>query len=434
MASEIVEEFKLDDLLKERRLDSTDMRDRVKRTLSAVVGAVGGLFGGGGEPKTSEWWKNEAAAEFLEDWNRIEVERDTSVINVTILGTSPELSANISRYVAERLSLLVREHARERFAKMQSFVAGNMTGAEARLADAAEELRGFLETEDPLLVEKERDLLLLRRDRLSSQLVDAESDHEGAKQRLAELRRQLEGQDIRVETREEVEARNPAVSQLKTELLRLETEMAALALDLQEDHPARRELAEKVRTTRESLELEVTEDFQSRTVSERFNPLYVQTARQIADAIYEVAAAEARSSAFRNLQRGTDERLTALGGRFAGLESRRADLDRQVDAAESYYLKLKERAMELDALAGSPEGEFDLRTIDPAHNPTGNEVSSPLWDLVLPVAFVVAVFISLFVAFFLEYWRNTYRAPWELEAETGVEILATVPRMGRGNK
>ncbi len=222
------------------------------------------------------------------------------------------------------------------------------------------------------------------------------------------------------------------MSQLKTELLRLETEMAALALDLQEDHPARRELAEKIRTTRESLELEVTADFQSRTVTEEFNPLYVQALRQIADAIYEVAATEARIKAIGNLKTGTDERLAAIGGRFAGLESRRADLDRKINAAESYYLKLKERAMELDALAGSPEGEFDLRTIDPAHNPDGNEVSSPLWDLVLPVAFIVAVFISLFIAFFLEYWRNTYRAPWELEAETGVEILATVPRIGKG--
>jgi uncharacterized protein involved in exopolysaccharide biosynthesis len=125
-------------------------------------------------------------------------------------------------------------------------------------------------------------------------------------------------------------------------------------------------------------------------------------------------------------------RLAQVTGALTRQESRRRDLDRDLQAAESYYASLRQRSMELDALASSPEGEFDLRVVDPVHNPDGERASTPNWDLVLPVAFLAALLFALFVAFFLEYWRSTYRAPWEVEAETGTEVLAAVPRMREG--
>jgi len=434
-----VEAFGLGARLKERRESSGEFREVTKRIFRGAADGAKGLLRAVGlasdkEERTGEWWDEQAAQEFVDDWNRIDVERETSMLNVTILAPDHELSGEICAWMVDRLRNVVRQHTRDKFIKMQGFVHQNMVDGEATLAQATEELKIFLEGQDPSFMEKERDFLLTRQGSLRVDVIDARASHEGARLRLSELRRQLEGQDVRIFTSEEVEARNPTVTLLKIELRQLEAEMAALATQLKEDHPQRKEQAGKINATRKLLGAEVKKEFQSTTKIEEFNPIYLQTMLQMADAVSQEAMAEARLSGLQTEMAEIGGRLKILSSELAQGESARKDLDRKVKAAEEYYLQMKKGGLELDALANSPEGEFDLTVVDPVHNPDGREASTPEWDLVFPIAFVVAVFFALFIAFFLEYWRSTFRNSWEFEVETGTEILVTVPHIKKSKK
>lgn|GEM_PF-2080629 len=436
MARSVVREFEIDKLVKQRKTESTAMRDVVKRFLVGCVSGLKGIFVslGIGEPaeeKTEQKWFDEAVEEFVTDWNRIEVEKETSMINVTILGPDPELSKSIATWMVARLDHLVGDMAREKFIKMQSFAQQNMDKSSRELESATAELAAFLEEADPAALEKEQDVLISRRDALQTSLIEARSRSEGASRKLEELYRQMETEQVRVATTAEVEARNPLVNSLKSELQSLEVQLAAIALQLKPDHPTRKELEERIRTTRNYLGAEVEREIQSRTSSEEFNPLYIQTISQLADAIAEAAVSDARLNASLAQQTEVVSRLEQVNSSLIRSENRRTELDRRVLTAESYYLSLKQRAMELEALSRSPEGEFDIKVVDPAFNPDGEEASTPLWNLVAPVALVAGMFFAIFLAFFLEYWRNSYRSPLELEAETGVEVLAMVPRLRR---
>lgn len=433
-ADAAVEEFKLDALLKHRREESTETRDVFKRSIKGIVNSLKSVLSGigigeGPQEKSAEWYREQAVNEFLSDWNRVEVERDTSIINITILGPDPEIAARICAWMIERLKDHVRQHARDKFLKMQDFAAQRLTEADRDLQTASVALKVFLEEEDPAALEKERDLLLAQQSAVRSDLIDARSGLEGARSRLAELRKQLEGQEEFLATSEEVEARNPVVINMKNELKTLETQMAGLAYQLKEDHPTRKELQEKINKAREILEQEMVREFQSVTRIEGVNPIYVQTMTQVADAVAQETVAAARAAALETHRQEIEARVADLSSRQASRESQRRDLDRKVRAAESHYLSLEKSALAMEALSESPEGEYDLEVVDPVHNPDGEEASTPAWDMVYPVAFFVAVFFALFLAFFMEYWRSTYRASWELEAETGSDVLVTVPRI-----
>ncbi len=434
-----VEAFGLGARLKERREDSAEFREVIKRIFrSGAEGAKGLLvavgLGSEGEERTEAWWNDQATQEFVDDWNRIDVERETSMLNVTILAPDHDLSREICAWMVEHLRSVVRQHTRDKFIKMQSFVHENKLEAEAALAKAADELKTFLEDQDPTFMEKERDFLLTRQSTLQTDVIEARAAHEGARLRLLELRKQLEGQDVRIFTSEEVEARNPTVTLLKSELRELETEMAALATQLKEDHPQRREQAGRIAATQKLLDAEVQREFHSRTTLEGFNPVYLQTMVQMADGISQEATTDARLKGLQTEMNDINARLKSLSSELAQSESARNELDREVKAAEDYFLQMQKGGLELDALAGSPEGEFDLTVVDPVHNPDGSEASSPEWDLVFPIAFVVAVFFALFIAFFLEYWRSTFRNSWEFEVETGTEIMVTVPHIKKSKK
>jgi uncharacterized protein involved in exopolysaccharide biosynthesis len=314
---------------------------------------------------------------------------------------------------------------------MQGFVSDNIKDAEAKLNAASEVLESFMRESDPAALERERDLLLARQSAMHTDLADAAANREGARTRFTELQKQFEDQDLRSLTREEVEFRQPGVTLLRTEYQDLLAQMAALSVDLTEDHPRRKELQARIDRTGELIAEAVAEDFYSRIKTEETNPRLIESMAQIADAVAAEAMAGARIAALEALQQQDAARLQQLNGELAAAENGRMELGRQFQAAESYYLSLKQRSLEIDALANNPEGEFDLRVIDPAHNPDGDEMSLPKWGLVFPFAFLAAILFSLMIAFFLEYWRNAYRSSWEFEAETGAEVIVTVPRITR---
>lgn len=426
MAREVVEQFDLAELLKDRKLESDEPRDNIKRSLAGMINSFKGMLEGIGlagppEEKDDAWWRDEAVTEFMEDWNRIEIEQDTSMINVVIMATAPDLSKSIAEWMIERVRVIQRDLVRERFRNMIGFSHDQVRQAAAKLENATQSLDRYMAEENIVSFTKERDILLAQRSDLQSELIDARARQQGDLVRLTEVRGQLALQDIRTVT-SSVIGQNPMVNDFKKELRELETRMAAVSLEFTESHPDVAELTLQIESVRGMMQNEVQEILLSRT--EGLNPVYTEVLVQVAEAEAAVAVAEAKVTALENQQEVVAGRLNEVAPR----ESRLNDLQRDVDAAESYYLSLKERNLELEALADSPEGEYFLKVVDPPHNPDAEEASSPEWEIALPVAFIVALIFALLLAFFLEYWRNSFRTAHELEEETGIPVLAAIPR------
>ncbi len=426
MAEAVVERFELGPLLKERKLESEDTRDSVKRSLAGTINWFRSILEGIGlagppDEKDDAWWQEQAVTEFIDEWNRIEIEQDTSMINVTIMATSPGLAKEIADWMIQRVREIQRDIVRERFRNMIDYSRSQVQQASRKLEEAAEKLDGFMERENIVSIVKERDLLLTRKSDLGTELINARAVQQGDRVRLTEVRGQLALQDVRTVT-STVIGQNPMVNDFKKELTDLETELAALSLEFTDAHPDIAELKLKVDSVREMMRAEVQEILLSRT--EGLNPVYTDVLVQVADAEAALAVADARVTALEAQQESVAVNLKELGPR----ESRLKELQRDMEAAEKYYLTLKERVLEAEALTDSPGGEYFLKVIDPPYNPDADEASTPQWEIALPVAFIVAMIFALLLAFFIEYWRNSFRTAHELEEEMGIPVLASIPR------
>jgi capsular exopolysaccharide synthesis family protein len=153
----------------------------------------------------------------------------------------------------------------------------------------------------------------------------------------------------------------------------------------------------------------------------------VNEARIIVAALGEnLRAVEAREASLT----GELERLEARALEQSRAEMRLARLEREADASRAIYESFLNRMKEAGEQASLQTS--DARFLTRATPPESANMGTRLWIVLLGALGGIAASIGL--VFLLEHLSNTFRVPSDVEAETGLPLLAAIPHAGRRKK
>lgn len=235
---------------------------------------------------------------------------------------------------------------------------------------------------------------------LNSSLIDARAERAEAEARFNQVARLVDrGGDV---TSAAEVLSSPLIQRLREQQAEVERQLAELSTRYGERHPQMIDGRAKVADIRRAIEVEVR-----KIVEGLRNELQVARARE------------------RSLQENVSTlEQKALGQSKSSVRLRQ--LEREADASRLIYENFLSRFKET-----SEQGDLqqaDARIISRADPPT--EASSPRKALALAIAAVFGAFSGLGLVFLLESLNNTFRSARQFEAETGLAVLSSIPKIG----
>ncbi len=116
-----------------------------------------------------------AVTEIQEDLEDVELEEDTTVINVTVWGENPEIATNMSNYLAKIAIEKNLNSSKKAVNEMLKSTSEQLSIAEKGLKAAQDNLRRFKEKSGLIVYDEEASILLHRMDAYASELKNMES-------------------------------------------------------------------------------------------------------------------------------------------------------------------------------------------------------------------------------------------------------------------
>ena len=422
-AEEVVRELKLDTLP-----PSTALRDRIKRSLTAIIsGAVSFVtrtMAGG--VSAAEKDKFRETVDDLRSSVTAEIDQDTELILVTVLYPDRQLAYEICQKMADtlmaRATIMTRSDARAAY----EAVVEAVPTASGRLAEADEALAEFKRREGIVDLTDEQRLHVEQLGSLEMQHAQARAALEETGARLAGTRRSMEDfrQPITLTT---VLAESPQVREIKSDLYRREQQLAALLSTHTEEHPEVLRLKSQIDSAHERLAREVERVATSET--QGLPPEYSALVQGLVTLESDHIGMMAREEAISVLLADFRARLRLLPAR----EQRLEELARDQRAALENYTLLVGRAEELrmaSQLGGPPVA---ISTIDPPRLPKGIfDIGSPPYVIIVILGPILSVVIGLTAAFVAEYFDDTLGAAEEVADRLSRPVLASIPHRGVG--
>ena len=255
----------------------------------------------------------------------------TTLVRITVLDKRPDRSIRIANSTARIFADFYRELSHREAMSNRVFLERELASAQRDLNQAQTQLARYrsggaavadLAATDPAVSPVELD-----RDSVEAQLRETSAQFSAARNRLAR-----EPQTI---VSEEGTTDNPAEMKLRTDLMDLESKLAAELAVHTEKHPAVAALRAQVDDLRRRLSTEMERVVKHRTISR--NPVYSQLASQVADL-------ESRQAALQAKLQAMDTVVARERGQYAQASSRGVELaalTREYRIAEETYSRLK---------------------------------------------------------------------------------------------
>jgi hypothetical protein len=167
MAYDMVREFGLDNLMREKRYHPPTMRDMIKGAMVDVIYSPLYLLHGWEEPN----WTDKAADDFIDDWIDIkEEEEQTSVIDITVYGETTKLAADVANAMAASMERRTQLFSRSKASESYPVVARQVAEAAGNLKQSEEALIRFQEATGVYGADENRKLLVQKLDQLRTDL------------------------------------------------------------------------------------------------------------------------------------------------------------------------------------------------------------------------------------------------------------------------
>jgi len=348
--------------------------------------------------------------------------RKANIITISYSSNSPELAAAVLKKLGD---LYLEKHLKLNHpAGATNFFQDKADEYETQLKQTEENLTNFQLSNDLVVLSQQKDLTLQKTAEAKSKMLDADAAVNEATNRIARVEQQLAAIPRRVVTQSRQLPNQYSAERLNTMLVELENQRTKLLTKFRPEDRLVKEVDEQIRTTKNAL----ARAEQKTSVEEAtdLNPLRQTLETELSRARLDQAGARARH-----------ETLTAQLKQYEGalkkLESdttKHDDLQRQKkEAEENYQLYSKKReeariADELDKQKITNVSIAEAATIPQL--PTG-----PNRPMNLILGLCLAAFLSLATVFSAEILSDAVHTPRQLEALTGIHVLATVPEKSR---
>ncbi len=218
----------------------------------------------------------------------------------------------------------------------------------------------------------------------------------------------------------EATQRSTLIDSVKLTLRDLYLDLAASKARLTAEHPAVKEIENKIAEAKKIIKGEAQKVFGSETVST--DPTWNYLSERAAEYASQVAGYECQDEAFATLLAGVEKKAEAFPGRAAAS----ALVAARVDANQTFLSNLNQ----MEAMAKAGEG-MDLsiaHVVESAELPGKiDDYMRPKLSLMLAVGLVAGAFLAV-VAALASAWTDATVGSREALAEAGTRVLGAAPR------
>jgi uncharacterized protein involved in exopolysaccharide biosynthesis len=369
--------------------------------------------------------------------------RKANVIQVDYISKDPHLAASVLRQVSDSyLEAHLRLHSTP---GTYAFFASQAAHYREELSDAEARLAAFRQQDNIVMLEQQKDVMLRKAADSESALLQAEAAVGEYSDRIADTQHQLAASSARVVTQSRTGPNQFSVDHLSAMLADLRNRRTELLAKFRSNDRLVLEVDKEMADTQAALDKATTASALEESTD--VNPVRQTLEIDMAKEQAELAGLQARRQALAAQTRNYHSQLMTLGNATAQFD----DLTRARKEAEDNYL-LYARKTEEARIAESLDRQ-KIANVAIAETPVEPHLpSKPNVPLNLSLGVLLAGFLSVGVAFSAEYlqpppqrrmllppaggtvefetqyWLESVEQPAELEAITGLPVLATVHR------
>jgi uncharacterized protein involved in exopolysaccharide biosynthesis len=429
LTKEIVLKFHRDEMLRQSRENPQTLAEKVKKFLRDILIEVPkNILADLGIIKLKpENYLYDAIDDFMDSMQDIEVEEDTNVIDIAIYGETPQLATamanEMAALVVDKLKNLNQQSAGEAY----TFAVQQIELARANLHQAEGNLEKFRKDKGLVELSQQVELNLNRLDALTAEYQKSVSDQKAVAGQLAEVRSRIDqSQQKLLDSGSIID--NPRIVSLRSELDKLQMDLASMLTYKKENHPDVIRLRAGIQEAEEQLK-EMTKfivESQAVPINDYFENLLNQ--------LVEILLHDAQLTAsVEMLQKQiADNKKEGLRLLEQQLDEKR--LLREVQIEEGIYEGLKNKMLEFETLLKVPFGNFNLNVVDYAFVFEDQDPDWPLWVLNLFIGLTGGLFLGIATAFVLEYLSEGCRTVEDTEQVTGIPVISVIDRFGKGKQ
>lgn len=319
---------------------------RSRDSLATIVREQG-LAAAAGGPEAAAVREARAVREFTRRLSVFRIE-NTNLISVALRDPDPQRAARLLARLAE---IYMAKHAvLHRNQDSSQFFARQADSYAQQLDQAQRQLAAFRERHQVSLLAAEKEAALRRQDELERTLQQTESEIESARDRAAQLRRQVLELPETVETQRRMARSESLLERLKATLLELENKRTELLTKYDRQYRLVQEVERQIEDTRRMIEQEQQASVVDRTSA--LNPLRQSLKGDLLRTETELAGLMAKRDKLAADLRQV--RASLLG--LERITAEHDDLVRQVKLAEENFL-LYQRKREESRLADAMDRE-----------------------------------------------------------------------------
>ncbi len=346
---------------------------------------------------------------------------DSDILEFSTSASSMRLAMDLANAAAK--SFVARETAmrQDECRTVAEAVARELPKARAAYEQALAEQKEVRRTEKIVDLTSEGQQLVSRYYTLSSDRDANRLSLIRAQGMLANVKAQLAKRPEFRKTSESTQ-RSSLIDSVKLTLRDLYLDLAAAKTRLTAEHPAVREIENKIEEAKRIIKGESQKVFGSETVST--DPTYSYLSERAAEYAAQVAGYECQDEAFAALLGDVEKKADAFPGRAAAS----ALVAVRVDANQTFVSNLNQ----MEAMAKVGEG-MDLsiaHLVEPAELPGKiDDYMRPKISLMLAVGIAAGAFLAV-IAALIAAWTDDAAGSRPALAEAGTRVLGAVPRRG----
>ena len=347
--------------------------------------------------------------------------RDADIININVTSTSPAAAMVIANLVTKVLKEGSMEVKRSEISNVRRYIEDQLKIVESKLELAEENLKNYKEKEKVTILSQES-YEILRRVTEAEVLYNRALSEAGS---IGEQLRYIEGEISK--QRSDVissvtQITSPYINRLKSNLMELELQLTDLELkNYDENHPKIQELKRKIFETKENLTGEVLKIAEGENLIDPVSQIRTHLQKQISLRA-EFVTYQTKAKDLKEIIKNYNIELSHLPEKE--LNVARLERDRTVNN-EIYMMLLKK----MEEARIMEEGRIgNIRVIDKAILP--QIPIAPRRAMNIIIGLIVGIVLGIGMAVFLESMDVSLKDIGDIEAKTGLPVLAAIPLMG----
>ena len=346
----------------------------------------------------------------------------TTLISVTYTGKSREeanatLAALNLQYLASRASMRGSERA-------FNFFDSEANRYYAQLQADQRNLAGFESQNQVTLLDEEKDLATHRLSETRAQLNENESAEAESSRKMAKMTAEDAALPTRIETQKRELPDQISEGHLNSLLIDLENKRQELLTKYHEPDRHVQEVDQQILNTRQDLKR--IQASKATEVQSDLNPLRASVDSDLEHLKIQASGLQARQKVLRSQASAYDAELLRLDQ----ITARHDDLVRSIKQDElnyELYSKRREEARIDKTLDGNKIANITL-VAGPAISP------EQFMQKVIAIAsvYLIGSILIIGTGVLVGLWNPKFHTPWEIEAASGLPVLATVPFVKAG--